>query len=259
MNQLKISIITPSYNQGHFIGETIQSIMDQNYQNIEYLIIDGGSTDNTIDVIKEYESKYPGKINWVSEKDRGQTHAINKGFAKATGDVICWLNSDDYFAKGIISEVMDIFNNQEDVKWISGDYRIIDADGNPIQSFVMSYKKLLRILPKKFALSIVNYINQPSTFWRKSVIEEIGELKEELKYTMDYDFWLRIIHKYPPYILQRIVSYFRIHGDSKGGALYKNQFQEEIETAKENGVTGLALLLHKIHNKAIIAAYNILK
>src|SRR5687768_13083798 len=106
MNSPKISIITPSYNQGRFIEETILSVINQNYPNLEYIIIDGGSTDNTVEIIRKYEQHL---AYWVSEKDGGQSEAINKGFKKATGDIVCWINSDDFFMPGALSKVADCF------------------------------------------------------------------------------------------------------------------------------------------------------
>ena len=256
---LKLTVITPSFNQGHFISETIDSVMNSGWNNIEYIVMDGGSKDNTVDILKEYSEKYPDKIIWQSEKDRGQTHAINKGLALATGDIICYLNSDDFFTKGAVENVMNYFTEKKNAKWLTGDYLIIDENGKEIQSFVASYKRLLRSLPKKLTLSIANYIIQPSTFWRREIFTEFGEFNEDLHLTMDYDYWMRIIKKYPPHIISSPLSAFRIHGDSKGGTIFEKQFAEEYSTAKKHGVKGIPLLLHKIHNIAIVKVYKLIK
>ncbi|MDC1068229.1 glycosyltransferase family 2 protein [Candidatus Kapabacteria bacterium] len=256
---MKISVITPSYNQGNFISETIESVLNQNWDNLEYIIMDGGSTDNTLEIIKKYDKDNPNKIIWKSEKDRGQSHAINKGFELATGDIVCWLNSDDYFPKDTLKKVAAKFEDNPNSKWLTGDYIIIDANGNEIQNFVKKYKNLLKLLPKKLTLSIANYVNQPSTFWRKDIIDEIGLINEDLNYTMDYEYWIRIIQKYDPLIVKDALSVFRIHGESKGGDQFEKQFKEEYQVAKNNNVGILPLLLHSIHNKLIIAAYKFLK
>ena len=166
----KITVITPSYNQGHFITETIDSVLSQNYPNLEYIVMDGGSTDDTVDILKSYGKKF----TWVSKKDKGQTDAINKGIKKSTGDIICYLNSDDVFLPNTLNTVAEYFMQNPEAMWVTGDYFIIDADGNKIQSFVAEYKKWLRQNPSKQRLSIANYIIQPSTFWRKELTQEIG-------------------------------------------------------------------------------------
>jgi glycosyltransferase involved in cell wall biosynthesis len=166
----KISIITPSYNQGQFIKETIDSVLDQNYPNLEYWVIDGGSTDNTVKILK----KYGTKIKWVSEKDRGQTHAINKGLKKASGEIIAYLNSDDVYLPNSLFTIADYFMKHPDIMWLTGDYVIIDELGHQIQSGVAWYKRLFRTFPGRTSLMIGNYIIQPSTFWRSQVVKKLA-------------------------------------------------------------------------------------
>src|SRR6266540_3676763 len=139
---LKFSIIVPSYNQGHFISQTIDSILNQSYKNVEILVIDGGSTDSTVEILK----KYKGKIFWLSEKDRGQTHAINKGLALAKGDIITFLNSDDYYLDGTLDKVARQFQSKKDNSWLTGDYLIVNEQGKRIQSLIIKYKSFFRKL-----------------------------------------------------------------------------------------------------------------
>jgi len=251
---MKISVITPSYNQGHFIKETIDSVLDQEIPELEFIVMDGGSNDDTIQVLESYGNK----ITWKSEKDRGQTHAINKGLELATGDIICYLNSDDYFLPDTLIKVIKAFE-EPGVKWVSGDYVIVDENGKEIQSFVASYKRLLKLFPQKFMLGIANYIVQPATFWRKEIVDEFGPFDEDLHLTMDYDYWMRIISKYPLKIIKEPLCAFRIHGDSKGGTIFEKQFNEEYETAKKHGVGAFSLFIHKLHNWFIVKSYKILK
>jgi glycosyltransferase involved in cell wall biosynthesis len=200
---LKISIITPSYNQGHFIEETIRSVVQQNYPELEYIIIDGGSKDDTVDIIKKYESQI---TYWESKKDKGQSDAINKGLAKATGDIVAWLNSDDMYTDNALRRVATIFSKNPDVDIVYG---------NVWQCYPDKTEKHINVKfnPKHF-LTGVN-MHQPSVFWRRKVHEEVGFIDESLYYTMDYDLWLRLFYNYKSYKTESILSKFRCHVDAK--------------------------------------------
>lgn len=252
---MKISVITPSFNQGHFIKETIDSVLNSNYDDIEYIVMDGGSTDDTVDILKSYGDR----IIWKSEKDNGQTDAINKGMNLATGDILCFLNSDDYYMADTISYVMDYFKNNNDAMWLSGDYKIVDENGEEIQGFVKKYKNLLKSFPNKMTLKVANYIIQPSTFWRKEVYKTIGPFDEKLNYVMDYDYWLRTIKKYPLYLTKKKLCSFRIHGQSKGGFDFSKQFDEELKICKKYVNNPILVFLHYIHNLFIVGIYKIIK
>lgn len=250
-----ISIITPSFNQSHFIKETIESVLNQNYPNLEYIVMDGGSTDDTVKILKSYGKK----INWVSKKDNGQTDAINTGIKKSSGEIIAYLNSDDVMLPNTLHTVAEEFMNNPETMWLTGDYFIIDANGKKMQSFVANYKKFLRKYPNKTILSIANYIIQPSTFWRRSLTNEIGLFREELSYVMDFEYWMRTITKYPLKVLPNHFSLFRIHGDSKGGALYEKQFAEEHQIVVEYVKNPIIRVLHKLHATLIVLAYKLIK
>jgi len=251
----KISIITPSFNQGQFIEETIQSVLNQKYPNLEYIVIDGGSTDNTLDVLKKFE----GKLKWISEKDKGQSDGINKGFKMATGDIVAWLNSDDYYLPGALHEVARFFIKNPKAQWVTGDYKIINAEGKEIQKYIVWYKRLLRLFPTFGMLSFANYIIQPSTFWKSNLLKRVGLLDLKLHFEMDYEYWLRMFQQEKLHVLKKRLSAFRIHKNSKGGSQYKKQFREEVVTLKKYSSNRLILFLHKIHNMLIIQVYNSLK
>ena len=251
----KISIITPSYNQGSFIQETIESVLNQKYPNLEYIIMDGGSTDTTLKILKSYGNK----INWVSKKDNGQADAINQGIKKSSGEIIAYLNSDDELLPNTLHTVAEYFMNNKSAVWLTGDYFIIDAKGNKIQSFVANYKKILRLIPNIHTLSIANFIAQPSTFWRRSLTDEIGLFNEKLHYCMDFDYWMRAIQQHSLHILPNHFSLFRIHDDSKGGLLYEKQFIEEHTLVVKYTNNVLTRLLHKIHATLIVWVYKIIK
>jgi len=259
-NTLKISIITPSFNQGHFIKETIDSVLSQDYPNFEYIIMDGASSDETVKILKSYAPKgKKGKISWVSQKDNGQTDAINMGLKKATGDIVMYLNSDDVMLPNTLKIVAGYFTSHNDAMWLTGGYLIVDEKGNKIQSFISLYKTLLRKIPFFTTLTIANFIIQPSTFWRRSLINEIGFFDKSLHYCMDFDYWMRIIRKYKLHVLPNHFSFFRIHGSSKGGLLFKKQFREEHKVVLKYSQNKFVNFLHLLHSNLIIFIYFFIK
>jgi glycosyltransferase involved in cell wall biosynthesis len=186
----RITIITPSYNQGRFIEETIQSVLSQGYPNLEYLIIDGGSTDNTVEVIKKYEAQI---THWVSEPDRGQTHAINKGLAIATGDIIAYLNSDDYYLPGALHKVADYFQNHPQTSLCHGHCVYVDEQGNRIGEQIADISRFDEIIDLWGVWWKKRQFVQPEVFWSRQITEQIGAFNESLYYVMDYEYWSRIL------------------------------------------------------------------
>jgi len=249
-----VSVITPSYNQGRFIRQTIDSVLGQSYPRIEYWVIDGGSTDETVEILRSYGDR----LHFLSESDAGQANAINKGMQKCTGEILCYVNSDDTLLPGAIQAVADTFRETHAL-WVTGDYRIVNEQGKPIQGFVAGYKRFLRRCSSRSLLRFTNYIVQPSTFWRRELTERIGLFDETLRYTMDYDYWLRAFEVAPPQIIHRPLSAFRIHGESKGGSQYSSQFDEELMVLRKHRVGAFAIACHRLHNGLIKAAYRIIK
>jgi glycosyltransferase involved in cell wall biosynthesis len=174
-----VSIVTPSYNSMPYMKATIDSVVIQNYPNIEHIIIDGGSTDGTIDVLKTYP-----KINWVSEQDNGQSHALNKGFNLAKGEIIGWLNSDDTYEPNVVSESVSYLLENEDVDILGSHVNIIDDNDKIIGVSLTEPYNLIKLLNN-------NVIKQPTVFMRRRVIDELKGVNEELHYVMDWEFWLR--------------------------------------------------------------------
>jgi len=254
-NLPKISLITPSYNQAKFIGKTIESVLFQNYSNLEYIILDGGSNDGTLEILK----KYGEKIKWESHKDKGQTEAINRGVKMATGEIIGYLNSDDLLESDALNKIASFFNSNPDYYWVTGKCRLIDKNGNLIRSFVTFYKDfLIKHARKNSVLSIVNFISQPATFWRKELVEKIGFFDESLHYAMDYDYWLRISKIYKLGFIDEYLALFRIHPFSKSTANFEKLLGEGYCVAKKQ--SGFVFsLLHKIHDLGIIAIYKMLR
>lgn len=186
----RISIITPSFNQGHFIEETIQSVLSQNYPNLEYIIIDGGSTDQTVEIIQQYEDQI---TYWISERDRGQTHAINKGLDRATGDILAYLNSDDYYLPGTLHKVAEYFRQFPQTDLLHGRCRYVNEQGDKIgEQFgnIQSFEEVVDIWEVWWKK---RQFVQPEVFWSRRIMKKVGSFNESLHYVMDYDYWCRIL------------------------------------------------------------------
>lgn len=209
MRYPKISIITCSYNQGQFLEEAISSVLSQNYPNLEYIIIDGGSTDNSVEIIKKYE-KY--LTYWISEKDKGQADALNKGFAKATGDIFAWLNSSDIYNPGILHKVAEYWVRYPDCHFLAGDGEHVDSTDTKIEYYIKvkpySFKELLHFCGG-------TYLPQPSVFFSREAFLQAGGLNPALYYTMDLDLWLRIVKRHQLHYLPICISKLRRHEDAK--------------------------------------------
>ena len=206
MNLPKISIVIPSYNQGQFLEETILSIVNQQYPNLELFVVDGASKDNSVDIIKRYESHITW---WVSEKDKGQSEAINKGFVKATGEIISWLCSDDLLMPGSLKHIASHFESaSEKIGLIHGGAIVFEAE--KIKETRLTYQ-----VPNKEAYLGRMVFPQPAAFFHRSWIEKIGRLNEELHYGMDYDFFLRLALVCDFLPINDMFAKYRLHQQSK--------------------------------------------
>lgn len=217
----RITIITPSFNQGQYIEETINSIINQNYPNLQYIIIDGGSTDNTIDIIKKYESKID---YWISEKDSGQCSAINKGLKIADGELINWINSDDMLTDNSLFNISDFYNANKECNIFIGQTIYFDNS----RSTAGVSKTVFKTRESTFGFG---HINQPATFYKKAAIHKIGLLDETLHYCMDLDWWLKYLLRYDIDTIALTNSYwakFRFHNDSKS-ITSSDKFKQEKE------------------------------
>lgn len=223
----KISIVTPSFNQGQYIEQTIQSVLNQNYPNLEYIIIDGGSTDETVEIIKRYEQHI---TYWVSVKDKGQTDAINKGFAKCTGEIFNWLNSDDYYEPNTLHRVGQAFKDNDNIRVVCGKEWGF-KDDNP-NDRVLHAGSIIK--ENVYQSILTGVIDQPCTFFSKSPIEPFFPLDISLCYVMDRQLWWSYLLKFgQDYILQTedVLTNFRLHSISKSVA-YADLFEAEFDRLK---------------------------
>ena len=217
-----VSIITPSYNQGTFIGETVESVLGQEGDfELDYIVVDGGSTDNSVAVIQHYESliderKWPVRClgiryRWISEKDRGQTDAIVKGFGMAEGGILSWLNSDDTLLPGALSSVVERFQELPSTAIVYGKVRYIDGEGR-------AFGEVDAGPTDHEELAVLNRICQPGAFFRRSEYEAAGGLDLSLHYVMDHDLWIRMTLRTEPDFLPEFLASYRLHGESKTAA-----------------------------------------
>jgi glycosyltransferase involved in cell wall biosynthesis len=199
-----VSIITPSFNQALFIEETIQSVLQQNYPNIEYLVMDGGSTDGTQDILHRYD----GQLTWVSEPDKGQANAINKGWQRSQGDIIAWLNSDDLYAPGAVRRAVETFVAHPKVAMVYGDNQGIDKAGRVLYTYTCFQMTLEDLLCFKI-------IGQPTVFLRRKVLDTVGWLDESLHYLLDHDYWIRVAARYEIMYIPYVMAHHRMHEMAK--------------------------------------------
>jgi glycosyltransferase involved in cell wall biosynthesis len=214
----KITIVTPSYNQARFLEATLRSIHDQGYPNLEHIVIDGGSTDGSVEILRRFEDKL---AYWVSEPDRGQTDALIKGFSRATGEILAWLNSDDLYEPHTLWEVADFFSRHPEVQFVYGDALWIDTEGR-----VLKPKK--EIAFSRFIwLYDHNYIPQPSSFWRREIYEAVGGLDPRFDLAMDADLWIRFAEKTKLVHVRRVWSRMRLYPEQKNQRLRAISDQED--------------------------------
>lgn len=198
----KVSIVTPSYNQGHYLEGTIISVLEQDYPNIEYIIVDGGSSDESVKII----TKHQDHLAWcVSEKDKGHADALNKGFAHASGEILAWLNSDDTYLPGAVRDAVEFLMGHPEVGMVYGDANLIDGEGRVIGRFASRQTNYRRMLRGSV------HIPQATTFFRADLWRKVGPLDLSLFFAFDYDFWVKLSNISEIRYLPRLWANFRIH------------------------------------------------
>lgn len=238
-----VSIVTPSFNQGHFLEETIRSVLEQDYPRVEYILVDGGSTDETQEIIRRYAHRLAW---WVSEPDRGQTDAINKGFARATGQYLAWLNSDDTYQPGAISAAVATLQSHPQVGMVYGDANLLDESGAVIGKFPArqtDYRRLLRGYV---------HIPQQAAFFRGDLWQQVGPLDPSFYFAMDYDLWVRLAKLAPLHYQPALWANFRLHGSGKTSLSDDRCWPEMLRVHRREGGSPLSWLAVKARFRPLV-------
>jgi glycosyltransferase involved in cell wall biosynthesis len=219
-----MTVVTPSFNQGSFLEEAICSVLDQDFKGIEYIIIDGGSTDNSIEIIKKYERHL---AFWVSEQDRGQSEAINKGFRRARGDLAGWLNSDDVLEPNALSLVARAYLRKPSTVLFHGQLKMIDEHG----AFLKFTRDADRPITLHRLLNGCDQLSQPGSFYSSSALTKVGYLDETLHLVMDHDLWIRLLRLGSACFIKAPLARYRQHSATKTANLRKSQY-DELKTVR---------------------------
>lgn len=250
---LNISVIMPSYNQAEFIGRAIESVQSQQGGfGLEHVVVDGGSADGTVDIL----ARYGDAVRWVSEPDEGQADALNKGIAMATGDILGWLNSDDLYEPGALAAVAAVFEARPDTQWLYGKVRIIDPDGREVRRWIKWYKNARMRRYSYTKLLAENWICQMGVFWRRGAGRQVGQFDKDLRYAMDYDYWLRLGALWPGRFVDRYLASFRSYPESKSRGDYRAALREMLRVSlhRAAGKYPLAGLRARVNCAKCIAA-----
>lgn len=256
--RVRFGIIVPSYNQVNFLGRTLASVLDQQGDfDVRVHVIDGGSTDGTQELLAGLRDD---RVHYVSEKDRGQSDAVNKGLRLADGEVIGWLNSDDLYAPGALAAVAKVMADQPAAQWVVGRCDIIDENGREIRQNITRYKNYILSRYSQRRQLRENLISQPAVFWRREFGRQVGELDESLHYTMDYDLWLRMGAICRPVVMDQLLAHFRLHAGSKSGKRDRAQFDEQYRVACRHAAGDRwSLRIHRLNVEKIVFCYRVMK
>ncbi len=242
-----VSIITPSFNQAPFIAATIESVLNQDYPNLEYIIVDGGSTDGSVEIIKSYADKLAW---WVSEKDKGQTDAINKGFSRSKGQILAWLNSDDTYEPNAIREAVDFLLQNPTVGLVYGDCNFIDEKGYKFGKFNAAQTDLAK-LQRGYV-----HIPQQASFWRAELWQEVAPLDDSFYFAMDYDLWVRLAKiSELRYLSGRNWANFRLHSDAKSIAADDRCWPEMMRVHYREGGSFFSMMNAKYLIRKVVAPW----
>lgn len=250
-----LTVITPSYNQAEFLPRTVESVLSQDYPGLEYLVMDGASTDGSVAILERYAAA--GKLRFVSQKDDGQSAALNEGFRRTSGAIVGWLNSDDLYAAGALRVVAEYFATHPDVEWLFGQCPIVDRHDRRIKDWITRYKAFWLRRYSYRRLLIENFISQPAVFFRRRLLDRVGALDPDYHLAMDYDLWLRMGRVAAPAFLDRELAYFRSSGDNKMSLQWRKSFEEDLAAARRVADEGerVWIALHRLNGVKLSIAY----
>ncbi|MEP7363393.1 MAG: glycosyltransferase family 2 protein [Acidobacteriota bacterium] len=256
-----VSIVTPTFNMGRFLSETMDSVLSQDYPNIEYIVMDAASTDNTVDILRDYERRFPGRFTWISKPDNGQSDAVNKGFLRSQGEIFTFLNSDDTYLPGAVSRAVAAFQANPEAAVVYGDAYYTAEDNSIIRRYPVDPYDYSR-------LGSLCHICQPAAFLRAEAFREAGMLDTNLHLTLDYDLWLKISDRHPMFKVDQFFANSRMWADNKTLSRRRVTFQEVVRILKKhrgyvplNWIYGYAAFLRDgndgfyQHSKPTIATY----
>jgi glycosyltransferase involved in cell wall biosynthesis len=252
-----VSIVTPSLGQGAFVERTLESVLAQRGDfDLEYLVQDGGSSDGTLEILERHRHR----ISLVVEPDSGQADAVNRALRRSRGEIVGWVNSDDLLRPGAVQAAVEAFRAAPSALWLHGRCDIIDEADRPIRRLVEAYKDFRARRHRMDQLLVENYVSQMTVFWRRSLQDRVGLLDPSLRYTFDYDLWLRFAAVAPPLYLTRTLAAFRWHPTSKSGSSFEAQFAEDWEVFLRHAPHDRWLRLRKrMRTAQILAVYRILR
>jgi glycosyltransferase involved in cell wall biosynthesis len=252
---VQLTVITPCLNAAATLPAALESVRAQRVPGLEHIVVDGGSTDGTVDLLRAAEG-----IRWISEPDRGLAHALNKGIAMASGDVIGELNADDVYEPGALAAVAAAFEERPDAMWLTGFCRIIDGSGREIRRGVTAYKNALL---RRYSLSLYlthNFISAPATFFRRAALDEAGGFDERYRISVDYDLQLRVARRHDPLILDRYLAAFRMTEGTLSMSGFRTQFREHAEQARRHGEGHrAAVALNQLISVGIVGVYTAMR
>jgi glycosyltransferase involved in cell wall biosynthesis len=250
-----ISVVTPVFNAAATIEETLRSVREQDYDNVEHVVVDGGSTDGTVEILRHSEG-----VRWISEPDEGRPDAVNKGVRMSMGEVVGFLNADDTYESGTLRTIGEVFAHDPQAMWATGYCRIIDGSGDEIRAPITSYKNVL-LRHFSFPLYLTqNFVSDPATFVRRAALDEVGPLDNRYRISHDYELWLRVARRWDPIVVRRNLSSFRMVEGTLSMAGFEQQFREHEEVARLHGDGHrLPVLANALMSRLIVASYRLMR